>query len=76
MEFYLTNFSHITIGSCNCGCTLTESSGRLQTKLAEATQFCRWTIQTKPGTKIAFSINRVRNIDWKNGGLYLMTIFA
>ena len=65
----ITNFLKQTTGSCNCGCTLTEDSGRLQTKLDKDKQFCKWTIKTKPGTKIALSINRVRNIDWENGGL-------
>lgn len=57
--------------NCNCGCLLTESSGSLRSRLSSKDMFCHWVIKTQPGTKPILSINKVKNFDWKNGGIYI-----
>lgn len=65
-----TIHTHIGKNNCQCGCSLSQSEGRIQAELPlEAV--CSWDIKAKPGHLIFVTIESLRNLDWDKGGVYL-----
>ena len=57
--------------ACHCGCTFSSEHGQFQTQYRKKQILCTWNFVTKPGYLVMVQMEKLSNLKWKQGGLFI-----